>query len=150
MWKTTMARSEDQKRQYYIVDASQEVLGRMAERIAACLTGKDRPDWTPHSDVGGGVIVINASRLKVTGRKEEQIQYERYSGYPGGRKLIPFRRMKERNPEFVVRHAVRLMMPKNNLARHMLKRLKVYPGAEHPHAAQTPQKLTIKPEGSRR
>ena len=143
MWKTTMAKSEEHTPQWYLVDASEQVLGKMAEKIAACLTGKDQPNFTPHSDVGGGVIVINAAELALSGRKEEQVQYERYSGYPGGRKLIPFKRMKERNPEFVIRHAVRLMMPKNNLARHMLKRLKVYPGAEHPHVAQGPEKLKI-------
>ena len=147
MWKTTMAKTEEQERLWYLVDASEHVLGKMAERIAACLTGKDRPDWTPHADVGGGVVVTNAAKLNLTGRKEEQKQYERYSGYPGGRKVIPFRRMKERNPEFIIRHAVRLMMPKTTLARRMLKRLRVYAGAEHPHAAQNPKKLEFRPEG---
>ena len=143
MWKTTMARPEDQVRDWYVVDASKHVLGRMARRIAARLTGKDRPGWTPHTDTGVGVIVINAAKPVLTGKKRLQKTYQRFSGYPGGQKVIPFETMLKKSPEFVIRRAVRLMMPRTNLARHMLKKLRVYPGADHPHVAQKPRELEI-------
>ena len=143
MWKTTMARPEDQVRDWYIIDASKHVLGKMAEKIAARLTGKDRPDWTPHTDTGAGVIVINAADLVLTGRKAEQRTYEHFTGYPSGRRVVSHERMMAKNPEFVVRRAVRLMMPRTNLSRHMLKKLRVYPGAEHPHTSQNPKELAL-------
>ncbi len=143
MWKTTMARREDQVREWYLVDASKYPLGRMAVKIALRLMGKDKPEWTPHVDTGAGVIVINASKVQLSGKKKGAKVYQRYSGYPGGRREIPFRIQIEKDPARVVRHAVRLMLPKNNLGRLMLKKLRVYPGPEHPHAAQNPKEMEI-------
>ena len=141
MWKTTMARPEDQVREWYVVDASKHRLGKMAVKIAARLSGKDRPGWTPHVDTGAGVIVVNAAKVVLTGRKRAQKTYQRFSGYPGGRKVIPLATVRQKNPEFIVRHAVRLMLPRTTLGRRMLKKLRVYPGPEHPHSAQKPQEL---------
>lgn len=143
MWKTTLARPEDQVRNWYVVDASKHPLGRMAERIAARLRGKDRPGFTPHVDTGDGVIVINAAKVVLTGKKRSQKTYQRYSGHPGGHREISFRSMMEANPEYPVRHAVRLMLPRTILGRRILKKLRVYPGPEHPHMAQKPEALEI-------
>ncbi len=129
------------QRKWYVVDAQEYVLGRLATHVASILRGKHKPNFAPHQDVGDFVVVINAEKIQVTGRKADQKYYFRHSGYPGGEKIIPFKRMLERHPERIIEHAVRLMLPKNALGRKMFKKLKVYAGSEHPHQAQNPQPL---------
>lgn len=128
-------------RKWYVVDAQDYILGRLATQIATILRGKHKPTYAPHYDVGDFVVVINAEKVRLTGRKPEQKTYFQHSGYPGGEKHVPYRRMLEKHPERIIEHAVRLMLPKNALGRKMLKKLKVYGGPEHPHQAQNPQPL---------
>ncbi len=142
--KCYQATASDVRHQWYVVDATDKVLGRLAVRIATVLMGKHKPTYTPHVDTGDFVVVVNAGRVKVTGtHKPEQVIYQRYSGYPGGRKVTSMKVMLERHPERVLREAVRRMLPKNALARHMLTKLKLYAGAEHPHQAQQPEPLPL-------
>jgi large subunit ribosomal protein L13 len=129
------------QRQWYVVDAQDYVLGRLASNIASILRGKNKPAFAPHQDLGDFVIVINAEKVKLTGKKTEQKTYFRHSGYPGGAKTTTFREMIEKHPERIIENAVRLMLPKNTLGRNMLKKLKVYAGENHPHQAQNPQSL---------
>ncbi len=140
--KTFMAKTGEIERKWHLIDADGQVLGRMATRIAALLRGKGKAEYTPHADTGDFVVVINAAKVKLTGKKDEQKTYTRYSGYPGGLRTIPVARVRERHPERLVEHAVAGMMPKNRLGRALLKKLKVYPGPEHPHAAQMPVAAT--------
>lgn len=128
-------------RKWYLVDASEYVLGRLATNIATILRGKNKPNFAPHQDVGDFVVVINADKVQLTGNKKDQKIYFRHSGYPGGEKEIPFRRMLAKKPEFIVEQAVRLMLPKNVLGRKMIKKLKVYAGNKHPHDAQQPEPI---------
>jgi large subunit ribosomal protein L13 len=137
--KTYSMKKAEIAKEWLVVDAAGVSLGRLATQIATLLRGKHKPTFTPHLDMGDSVIVINAGRVKLTGLKSEQKTYERFSGYLGGRKEIPIRKMLETHPEFVVTHAVRGMMPKTKLARQQLKHLRVYQGAEHPHEAQQPR-----------
>ena len=123
---------------WYHVDAADQVLGRLATRVATVLMGKHKPEYTPHVDTGDFVVVTNAEKVRVTGNKAQSMTYERYSYYPGGKKVIPYERMLERHPDRIVREAVRRMLPKNALGRKMLTKLKVYAGEDHPHAAQQP------------
>lgn len=141
--KSYMAVKEqiNKTRRWYVVDASDKILGRVATRIATVLMGKNNPYYTPHVDTGDFVVVVNASKVKLTGDKANQKVYESYSGYHGGRKLRPFKVMLEKHPERVITLAVSRMMPKTKLGRVMLKKLKVYGGAEHPHEAQQPASL---------
>jgi large subunit ribosomal protein L13 len=141
--RTNYLNQEEIKAQqvWYVVDAQNQVLGRLASNIARILRGKHKPTFAPHHDVGDFVIVVNAEKVKLTGRKVDQKSYFRHSGYPGGTKEIPFKRMIEKHPEKVVEQAVRLMLPKNALGRKELKKLKVYSGGEHPHQAQNPKPL---------
>jgi len=143
--KTYFAKKENQasKRRWRHVDADGKILGRMATRIAMVLMGKDRPEYTPHVDTGAYVVVTNAEKVRITGKKEAQKVYRRYSGYPGGLKEIPFEKMMERKPEEVIRLAVRRMLPKSRLGSRMIKKLKVYRGSEHPHAAHKPVALDV-------
>ena len=143
MNKTTFSTTDRAAAQWYVVDASQEVLGRLAANVARILQGKHKPTYTPHADVGDFVVVLNAAKVQVTGRKAENKVYRRYTGYPGGQVEESFARMKERRPEEIIRLAVRRMMPKTTLGRHMLRKLKVYGGQEHPHHAQKPEALTF-------
>lgn len=136
--RSYVAKKEQVDRQWYHVDATDRVLGRLASQIATVLMGKHKPTYTPHVDTGDGVIVTNAEKLRVTGKKRDTKQYTSYSYYPGGFKVVPFRRMFEKHPERVLTLAVRRMLPKNKLARHMLAKLKVYRGETHPHSAQQP------------
>lgn len=136
------ARSDLQK-EWYVVDATDKVLGRLATRIATVLMGKHKPTYTPHVDTGDFVIVLNAGAVRVTGRKREEIVYESYSGYPGGHKIVPFERVAQRHPERIIEEAVRRMLPKSALGSRMLKKLKMYRGAEHPHQAQTPTPMPL-------
>ena len=142
--KTYMAKKGEVEAKWHVVDATDKILGRMAARIATILMGKHRPEYTPHVDTGDFVIVLNASKVRVTGdSKPTQRKYERYSGYPGGRKVVTLAEMLRTKPEKVVSEAVRRMLPKNRLGVAMLKKLKVYAGSEHPHQAQQPSVLEL-------
>jgi large subunit ribosomal protein L13 len=142
--KTYMAKKGELAARWYVVDVTDKVLGRVATKIATILMGKHRPEYTPHVDTGDFVIVINAAGIKLTGSsKPTQRIYERFSGYPSGRKVVPLSVMLEKHPEKVVAEAVRRMLPKNKLGRAMFKKLKVYPGSDHPHQAQQPDALEL-------
>jgi len=134
---------EDSKR-WYVVDAEGKVLGRLASQIAHILRGKHKPIYSPHQDVGDFVVVINAEKVKLTGKKMEQKTYFRHSGYIGGTTYTPVSLMLQKHPERVIEFAVKRMLPKNALGRKMFKKLKVYAGPEHPHAAQKPEVLEVK------
>ena len=141
--KTYTAKKEDIERQWFVIDAKDQTLGRMASQIASILRGKHKPIFTPHMDTGDFVIVVNAAKIHVTGDRLDQKLYYRHSGYPGGLRSKSLRQMLRDKPEDVIYEAVRRMLPKNNLGRQMLKKLKVYAGPEHPHAAQQPVKLEL-------
>ena len=131
------------ERKWYLVDATDKTLGRLSSKIASMLRGKHKPIFTPHVDCGDYVVVINAEKVKVTGKKLEDKEYKRHSGYPGGLKTVTLEKMLEEKPEDVMIHAVKGMLPKGKLGRQMLKKLRVYKGAEHGHSAQKPEKLEI-------
>jgi large subunit ribosomal protein L13 len=137
-----MARPLEVERKWYVVDAEGKTLGRLATEIARILRGKNKAQYTPHVDVGDFVVVVNAEKVVVTGKKAEQKVYRRHSGYPGGMKETSYERMLERRPEEIVRKAVYGMMPKSRLARQQMRKLKIYAGPGHPHAAQNPQPYT--------
>ena len=139
--KTYNAKPGEIERQWYVVDADGETLGRLATRIADTLRGKRKPVYTPHVDTGDFVVVVNCERIRVTGNKLQEKRYYRHSGYPGGLRERTLAEQLERRPEEVIRRAVRGMLPKNRLGRAQLTKLKVYRGAEHPHVAQQPQQL---------
>ncbi|MCB0829266.1 MAG: 50S ribosomal protein L13 [Solirubrobacterales bacterium] len=141
--KTLSAKSGTVERQWWIVDADGQNLGRLATVIAETLRGKRSPWYTPHADTGDFVVVVNAEKIAVTGKKREEKRYYRHSGYPGGIKSRTLAEQLERGPEEVLRMAVRGMLPKNRLARKQLLKLKVYAGTEHPHEAQNPQPLRL-------
>ena len=141
--KTTIPSPQQIKRQWVLVDAEGQVLGRMASRVALILRGKHRPDYTPHLDTGDFVVITNASKIKVTGHKPLQKVYRRYSGYPGGLKERTLEEMLKRYPARVVRQAVKGMLKDGPLGRRLLSKLKVYRGPAHPHAAQQPQTITV-------
>ena len=129
------------ERKWYVVDAEGKTLGRMASAVAAILRGKNKPTYTPHVDCGDYVIIINADKVAVTGKKRQEKIYKRHTGYPGGLRELTFEQLMEKHPEEVVRHAVKGMMPNGKLGRKMFKKLKVYAGPEHDHAAQKPEVL---------
>ena len=141
--KTYSVKAGEIERKWYVVDARGKVLGRLATEIARILRGKHKPTYTPHLDTGDFVVVINAEEIEVTGRKAEQKTYFRHSGYMGGEKHIPFRRMQDKHPERVIELAVKGMLPKNALGRQMRRKLRVYAGSEHPHQGQSPEPLTF-------
>lgn len=146
MTRTTFATQQDHQSvasEWYVVDASEHVLGRMAVRIAEALMGKDKPLYTPHVSIGAGVVVINAEKVLVTGNKKEGRVYTSWSGYTGGLHRRTLGERLEQSPERLIKDAVRRMLPKSRLGAAMVSRLKVYRGAEHPHAAQQPKKLDI-------
>ncbi|HNZ66432.1 MAG: 50S ribosomal protein L13 [Planctomycetes bacterium] len=136
--KSYMAKPSVNKK-WYLFDAEGKVLGRMAVQIATILMGKHKPQYTPHIDTGDFVVVVNAPKIKITGRKVEQKNYYRWSGYPSGLRVRNLGEMMEKRPEEVIRLAVRRMLPKNKLGRHLLKKLKIYTTADHPHTAQQPE-----------
>ncbi|MEZ4320197.1 MAG: 50S ribosomal protein L13 [Myxococcota bacterium] len=138
---TYSAKPGEVERNWYVVDASEHELGRLATRIATVLRGKHKPEFTPHVDTGDFVIVVNASQVKLSGRKLDTKHYHRYSGHPGGLKSIDARTVRENDPERMIRQAVKGMLPKNILSRQLIKKLKVYGGAEHPHTGQKPAPL---------
>jgi large subunit ribosomal protein L13 len=141
--KTVSTRPQDVDRTWFVVDAEDKTLGRLATEIAHRLRGKHKPEYTPHVDTGDYIVVVNAEKVRVTGNKFDDKMYYRHSGYPGGIKEMNFKDMQDRHPERIVEKAVKGMLPKNPLGRAMFKKLKVYSGAEHPHAAQQPQLLEI-------
>jgi large subunit ribosomal protein L13 len=138
--KTYSPRAKDIKREWWLIDAADETLGRVASQVAKLLMGKHKPMYAPHIDTGDYVVVINAAKVKVTGNKAEQKIYYRHSGYPGGLKSPTFKEVFGKHPTRVIEHAVRGMLPNNRLGRAMFKKLKVYPGSEHPHQAQVGKK----------
>jgi large subunit ribosomal protein L13 len=144
MMKSYMARPLEVERKWYVVDAEGQTLGRLATEVARILRGKNKPQYTPHVDTGDFVVVVNAEKVVVTGRKAEQKVYRRHSGYPGGLKTTTYEQMLERRPTEILRRAVKGMMPKTRLARQQLRKLKIYAGSEHPHAAQNPQTLEVR------
>ena len=137
--RTYSAKSGEIDRKWFVVDASQYELGRLATRIATVLRGKHKPTFTPHVDTGDFVVVVNASEVRLSGNKIDQKKYYRYSGYPGGLRAHVARDVRETDPERMLRQAVKGMLPKNRLSRQLIKKLKVYGGATHPHSAQKPQ-----------
>lgn len=139
--RTYSPSAKDITREWYVVDASGQTLGRLATRIAKVLRGKHKPTFAPHLDMGDYVVVINADKIEMAGEKAADKLYHRHSGFPGGIKSVPFAEMMDKKPTAIVESAVKGMLPKNKLGRAMGLKLKVYAGAEHPHAAQQPQPL---------
>lgn len=142
--KTWTASPSNIERKWYVVDAEGMVLGRLASQVAAVLRGKNKPTFTPHFDTGDYVIVINADKVVLTGNKENQKEYKRYSGYTGGLKITKYKDMKKNHPERIVEHAIVGMLPHNKLGRQMAKKLRVYTGSDHKHEAQFPETLDLK------
>lgn len=140
--KTYYPKPGDVERRWYVVDAADQTLGRLATRVARTLLGKDKPEYTPGVDVGDFVVVINAADVSVTGKKLDDKIYYRHSGYPGGLKQVPLREQLEKHPERVIEAAVWGMLPHNRHGRKLIKKLKVYAGSEHPHSAQQPEDLS--------
>jgi large subunit ribosomal protein L13 len=141
--KTFLAKKEDVQPTWFVVDASGQPLGRLAVRVANVLRGRHKPTYTPHVDTGDFVVVLNAEKVVLTGKKEEQNEYMFFNGYVGGERHRSLAEMRARHPEFIIEHAVKGMLPKNRLARRMFTKLKVYAGTEHPHAAQNPQPFPL-------
>ena len=144
MMKSYMARPLSVERKWHLVDAEGRTLGRLATEIATVLRGKNKPQYTPHVDTGDFVVVVNAERVVVTGKKAEQKVYRRHSQRPGGLKEVSYEQMLERKPEEILRKAVRGMMPKTRLGRQQFRKLKLYAGPEHPHEAQNPQPYEVR------
>ena len=142
-FKTYSAKVGEVEHDWYVIDAENQIAGRLASKIATILRGKHKPQYTPHIDVGDYVIVINADKVRFSGPKETKKEYFRHTGYPGGARTRTVKEMRERRPTFLVENAVRGMLPKGPLGRQMFKKLKTYAGAEHPHAAQQPKELTL-------
>jgi large subunit ribosomal protein L13 len=143
MTKTYLPPQDSLEREWYIVDATDKRLGRLASEIAQVLRGKNKPIFTPHIDTGDFVIVINAEKVAVTGKKRTQKLYRRHSGRPGGMKTETFAKLQQRLPERILEHAVKGMLPKNSLGKHLFTKLKVYAGPTHPHEAQQPKELIV-------
>lgn len=140
--KSYIAKPQEVEHKWYVIDAEGKTLGKLASEAASILRGKKKPIYTPHVDCGDYVIVVNAEKVHVTGKKETDKIYKSYSGYPGGLKEITLGEMRVKKPEEIIRHAIKGMMPKGKLGRQMYKKLKVYAGSEHPHAAQNPEEYT--------
>lgn len=139
--KTYVPKIDQTERKWYILDADDIILGRLASQAATLLRGKHKPEFIPHLDMGDHVIIINADKVRVTGRKSEQKTYKRYSGYPGGLRVQEYNKVLQTYPDRIIKSAIKGMLPKNRLGRKMIKKLKVYAGSEHPHAAQLPVEL---------
>ncbi len=144
--KTVMANANTVQRQWYLIDATNIPLGRVASQVAAILRGKNKPCFTPHVDTGDYVIVINTDKMLLTGKKNVQKTYFRYSGFPGGTTFVQYKELMEKRSDFVLEKAVKGMLPKNTLGKQMFRKLKCYKGGEHPHTAQQPKQLVIKGE----
>ena len=141
--KSFLAKKEEVQRKWLLVDADGKILGRLAAKIAPILMGKNKPIYTPNVDTGDFVIVLNAEKIRVTGKKAEAIEYDYYTHYPSGHKYTTFKELMAKKPEKIIELAVRRMMPKNTLAHHMMTKLRIYRGNEHEHAAQKPQKIEL-------
>lgn len=141
--KTEVAKAENIKRDWYVIDAQEMVLGRLATGVANILRGKNKPTYTPSVDTGDFVVVVNAEKIALTGRKLADKVYYSHTGFPGGLKEITAGKLLEKKPEDLIKKAVKGMLPKNKLARHMLSKLKIYAGGEHPHSAQQPKTITL-------
>lgn len=142
-YKTVSANAATITKEWYVIDATDEVLGRLASQVAKILRGKNKPSYTPHADCGDYVIVINADKVKLTGKKLEEKEYVRYTGFPGGQRFATPADFLRKKPEFVIEHAVKGMLPKTRLGEAIIKNLKVYAGAEHPHTAQNPKAIKL-------
>ena len=142
-YKTISANAATTTKEWYVIDATDEVLGRLASQVAKILRGKNKPSYTPHADCGDYVIVINADKVKLTGNKWTDREYLSYTGYPGGQRFATPADFLKRKPAFVIEHAVKGMLPKTRLGEAIIKNLKVYAGAEHPHAAQSPKAIKL-------
>lgn len=140
---TKFIKSEDANKKWYLIDAKDQVLGRLATKVARIIRGKEKPEFTPNMDTGDFVIVINADKVKVTGKRDVLKEYKHYSGYPGGLKSKSFAELMQKNPEFIIENAVKGMLPKNRLGRKLIKKLKVYSGEQHNHQAQKPELLNL-------
>lgn len=141
--KTKFVNPKDVSRKWFVIDAQDVVLGKLATTVAHLLRGKHKPEYTPHQEIGDYVIVVNADRVRLTGRKAAQKLYYRHSGYPGALTAEPYSKMITRKPTYPVEHAIRGMLPKNRLGRKLFKNVKVYAGEAHPHAAQQPESIDI-------
>jgi large subunit ribosomal protein L13 len=141
--KTISMRAEDVQRSWYVIDANNQTLGRLATEVARRLRGKHKAEYTPHVDTGDYIVVVNADKVRVTGNKTTDKIYYRHSGYPGGIKSVNFQKLRDTHPDRIIEKAVKGMMPRNPLGRAMLRKLKVYAGPEHPHSAQQPELLEI-------
>ena len=148
MNKTSVPSIDSIDRQWYLVDAENQTLGRLATEVASVLRGKNKASFTPHLDTGDFVIVVNADKIRVSGKKPQQKLYRRHSGRPGGMKVETFEHLQERLPERIVEKAIKGMLPHNALGRQLFRKLKVYKGTEHPHAAQLPKTLQLDPAAS--
>ena len=144
-YKTISVKAEDAQKEWFVIDATNEILGRLASQVAKILRGKNKPSYTPHTNCGDYVIVINADKVKLTGKKMTDKVYTRYTGFPGGQRFATPSDFltASKKPEFVIEHAVRGMLPKTRLGEAIMKNLKVYAGAEHPHAAQNPKEIKL-------
>ena len=141
--KTTIAKADDITRKWYVVDANGMVLGRLASKVAQILRGKHKPIFSPHQDVGDFVVIINAEKIRVTGRKAQQKTYFRHTGYPGGGRFESYSDLLESKPQRILQHAIKGMLPKNRLGRKIIKKVKIYAGSEHPHLCQKPEALSV-------
>lgn len=141
--KTYLAKPQEVERKWYVVDATDQVVGRLATKVATILRGKHKPTYTPNVDTGDYVIIINADKVRLTGNKENKKEYVHHTGYPGGRRVTSFRQMMDKHPERVLEHAIKGMLPHNTLGRQMYRKLRVYAGPEHNHAAQMPEELSL-------
>jgi large subunit ribosomal protein L13 len=140
---TRFIKPEDANQKWYLVDANGQTLGRMASKIARIIRGKNKPLFTPNTDTGDFVVVINAEKVKITGKREQLKDYKRHSGYPGGQKITSYQEMLTKKPEFVIENAVKGMLPKTRLGNKLIKKLKVYAGDKHPHSAQNPELISL-------
>jgi large subunit ribosomal protein L13 len=141
--KTFSLKASQIEKKWYFVDAEGKVVGRLASEISMILMGKRKPDYSPHLDNGDNVVVINAEKIVLTGNKSQDLEYFRHSGFPGGKKFTNIKKVMEKNPAFVLEHAIKGMLPKSKMGRKIFKNLKIYAGDKHPHASQNPQKLDI-------
>ncbi|KZR63642.1 MULTISPECIES: 50S ribosomal protein L13 [Prochlorococcus] len=148
MNKTSVPSIDSIERQWFLVDAENQTLGRLATEVASVLRGKNKPSFTPHLDTGDFVVVVNADKIRVSGNKSNQKLYRRHSGRPGGMKVETFQALQDRLPERIVEKAIKGMLPHNALGRQLFRKLKVYRGPEHPHSAQRPQTLQLNPAAS--
>jgi large subunit ribosomal protein L13 len=145
--KTYSQKLSEVRRDWYVIDATGQTLGRLATQIATLLRGKHKPTFSPNIDGGDFVVVTNIEKIRVSGRKADQIIYYRHTGYPGGLKETPYKMMLQKKPEHILRHAVKGMLPKNRLGRRLITKLRLYAGAQHPHTAQQPKLYTPRPRG---